>query len=97
MLGIFKTCIVGMGDIPKIPLQSLGLILFLGFTGGALAYGAYYLSLQFISASLGSLLCTSEILVGMLGSALFVGVPPMLNELAGAVIIIFAIGLAVYT
>ncbi len=96
MLGFFKQYLYGMTDILSLTRSDLSLILIIGMTGGALASVAYYSSLRFISSALASLLCTSEIIVGMLGSSILLKFSPSIPEFAGACIIIFAIRLSLY-
>ena len=96
MLGLFKLNFYGMSDILSISLGDMSLILFIGLIGGALASVAYYSSLRFISSPLASLLCTSEIVVGMLGSSFLLKLAPSIPEFAGACIIIYAIRLSLY-
>ncbi|MFA5673190.1 MAG: DMT family transporter [Thermovirgaceae bacterium] len=95
-LGGVKMAFFGVSDLIAIPFSDLLLILAIGLIGGALASITYYSSLRFISSPLASLLCTSEIVVGMLGSSLLLKLAPSIPEMAGAFIIIFAIRLSLY-
>lgn len=96
MLGLFKLHFYGMTDILSLTRDEMSLILLIGLVGGAMASVAYYSSLRFIPSALASLLCTSEIIVGMLGSSFLLKQSPSIPELAGACIIIFAIRLSLY-
>ena len=95
-IGLIKIFTSGMGDVPLLSSPEWLLITLTALSAGVLAYAAYYIALRYISSSLGSLLCTSEIVVGMAASALVLMAPPTLFEVAGGGIIIFAIGLSVF-
>lgn len=95
ILGIIKFLEFGMSDMFLLSFKEFSLIFSIGILGGVLAYGAYYISLKHISSSLASLLCTSEIVVGMLASAVILIAPPSTFEVIGASVIIFAIGISV--
>lgn len=95
-LGAVKLAFFGVSDVFSISYSDLLLILVIGLIGGALASITYYSSLRFISSPLASLLCTLEIVVGMLGSSLLLKLAPSIPEMAGAIIIIFAIRLSLY-
>lgn len=94
-IGLIKLFTSGMGDIPLLSSPEWLLIVLTALSAGVLAYAAYYIALRYISSSLGSLLCTSEIVVGMAASALILAAPPTIFEIAGGAVIIFAIGLSV--
>lgn len=96
ILGIIKVYFYGMSDILSVSPGDMSLILFIGLIGGTLASVAYFSSLRFISSALASLLCTSEIIVGMLGSSILLKFSPSIPEFAGACIIIYAIRLSLY-
>lgn len=94
-LGIIKLFYGGMNDILYLNVTEFFLISLIGILAGVMAYAAYYTSLRYISSSLASLLCTSEIIVGIGITAVALLSPPTIFEVAGAGIIIFAIGISV--
>lgn len=94
-IGLVKLFFDGMGDIFLLSFMDLFLISMIGVFAGVFAYAAYYISLRHISSSLASLLCTSEIVVGMTVTALVLLAPPSFFEMAGAGIIILAIGISI--
>lgn len=96
MIGLIKFFTVGMGDIPEIfsDGKKLFLLLLQAFFGNLFPYWAYFTSLRYISANTASLICTSEIVVGMAIAAVWFGTIPSLYEMIGAGIIIVAIGVS---
>jgi drug/metabolite transporter (DMT)-like permease len=95
LLGLIKFFAFGMNDVFFLSCNEVYIIVAIGMLGGVLAYAAYYISLKYISSSLASLLCTSEIIVGMLAASVILFTPPSGFEILGAGIIIFAISISV--
>lgn len=94
IMALFKHFSAGWGDIPALQAYDLGLILTMTLFGSIVGYGAYCVSLRYVSASTASHICTIEIPSGILLAALMSNEIPTIREVGGSLLIIVAILLA---
>lgn len=91
MLFGFKSFWYGWGDLSNFTPALFSLMTLQAFTGSLLAYGAFFAALKCIPAAMVSLLCTLEIVVAVLLTAVFVHQVPSAHEIAGCLLILIAI------
>lgn len=85
-----------LGDILRFtPTQWWGTLV-IGFIGSLGGYGVFFLALRDISASLGSGVATTELVVTLVLSAILLGQSPTLWEILGSLVIVIGIGLGVF-
>ena len=94
IMATIKHLSAGWGDIPALGAHDLGMILIITFFGSILAYGAYCVSLKYISAATSSHICTIEIPTGIILAALMSNEMPTAREVTGSLMIVAAILLA---
>lgn len=87
-LALYKTLMLGWGDLPGISVGSWGLLLYLGFVVTLLGYGAYNLGLRYVRASTGSMLASFELVTAVVLAALLFHAVPSTGETLGCVIIL---------
>ena len=86
-----KSVFLGWADLSLLtPYLSLLLVL-QALCGSLIGYGLFYVSLKYIPAGVASLLCTLEMVVAVVLTAVMLGQTPTLHETAGCAIIIAAI------
>lgn len=91
LLFAFKSWHYGWGDLYSFTPGLFLLMTLQALSGSVIAYGAFFTSLKYIPAAVTSLLCTLEIVVAVVLTAIFVGQPPSLHETVGCAIILAAI------
>lgn len=69
--------------------------LVIGFVGSLMGYGVFFLALRKVSASLGSGVATTELVVTLALSAVILGQSPSTWEILGSLVIVIGIGLGV--
>lgn len=90
-LALIKTVGTGWGNLFLLSGEQIGWILYVGLIGSLLGYSIYFYSLRTIQASTASIVSSIEIVTAFALSAIMLGQPPVLKEIAGAFIIIMAI------
>ena len=91
MLFAFKTLWYGWDDLANFNVVRFSLMTFQAFTGSFVAYGVFFAALKFIPAAVASLLCTMEIVVAVVLTAVFVHQIPSVHEVIGCALILVAI------
>lgn len=81
-------------NIAAIPFDKWLLVVALGFVGTFLAHLLYFLGLRKISAPLGSLVSSFELVAAMFFSTVLLNECPSMSEIIGSVVVVFAIALA---
>ena len=87
----FKTFHWGWGDVVNFTLPLFSLMTAQAFTGSFVAYGLFFAALKHIPAAMGTLLCTMEIVVAVVLTAVFVHQVPSVHEVIGCALILVAI------
>lgn len=91
LLFAFKTLWYGWSDLANFTLPLFSLMTLQAFTGSLVAYGVFFAALKCIPAAMASLLCTMEIVVAVLLTAIFVHQIPSVHEVVGCALILVAI------
>lgn len=91
LLFTFKTLWLGWGDLVNFTLPLFSLMTLQAFTGSFVAYGLFFAALKCIPAAMASLLCTMEIVVAVILTAVFVHQIPSVHEVVGCALILVAI------
>lgn len=93
---VIKSLLTGWSDIQNFTLPLALVLTMQAFLGGLVAYGLFYTALKYIPAATVSLLCTLEMVVAVVLTAILVGLPPTLRESVGCLVILAAVILASY-
>lgn len=96
MLIILKSVFLGWRDVLNFTPAYFMIMLLQAFSGSLIAYGLFYSALKLIPASTVSLLCSLEMVLAVLLTAVILGVIPSLQEVFGCGIIILAIVLVTF-
>ena len=91
LLFVFKTFWYGWGDLANFTITRFSLMTLQAFTGSFVAYGVFFAALKYIPAAMTSLLCTMEIVVAVVLTAVFVHQVPSVHEVIGCALILVAI------
>ncbi|OUO94360.1 DMT family transporter [Cloacibacillus sp. An23] len=91
ILFVFKTKWYGWGDLANFDAARFALMNVQAFTGSFIAYGVFFAALKCIPAAMASLLCTMEIVVAVVLTAVFVHQIPSVHEVIGCALILIAI------
>ena len=91
LLFVFKTFWYGWGDLANFTITRFSLMTLQAFTGSFVAYGVFFAALKYIPAAMTSLLCTMEIVVAVVLTAVFVHQVPSIHEVIGCALILVAI------
>ena len=91
LLFAFKTLWYGWSDLANFTLPLFSLMTLQAFTGSLVAYGVFFAALKCIPAAMASLLCTMEIVVAVVLTAVFVHQVPSVHEVIGCALILVAI------
>ncbi len=91
MLVVLKSIFLGWSDLLNFTPMYFLIMALQAFSGSLLAYGLFYSALKLIPASTVSLLCSLEMVLGVLLTAVTLGVIPSIQEVFGCGIIILAI------
>ena len=91
LLFAFKTLWYGWSDLANFTLPLFSLMTLQAFTGSLVAYGVFFAALKCIPAAMASLLCTMEIVVAVVLTAIFVHQIPSVHEVVGCALILVAI------
>lgn len=88
---IGKTLTQGWKDLVNLTPKLLCLLILLTASSSIIGQSCFYSSMKYLPAATVSLLCTFEIVVGLITSTIFIGMFPSLNEVIGCLFIIAAI------
>ena len=91
ILGVYKTLWYGWGDIANMTVPLFGLMALQAFAASFIAYACFFAALKYIPAAAVSLLCTMEIIVAVVLTAVFVHQMPSHHEIIGCALILVAI------
>ena len=86
-----KSAFLGWGDLALLTPYLALLLALQALCGSLVGYGLFYVSLKYIPAPIASLLCTLEMVVAVILTALIVGQSPTLHETLGCAVLIAAI------
>lgn len=90
-VGLHKTLTIGWGDIAHIKGEEWALIVAIGIIGSLLAHFLYLMGLKRVTASLGSLVSSLELVAAAAFGVFILNEIPMTAEIIGSIIVIFAI------
>ena len=91
LLITFKSFWYGWDDLTNFTIPLFSMMTLQAFTGSFIAYGAFFAALKCIPAAIVSLLCTMEIVVAVVLTAVFVHQVPSIHEVIGCALILVAI------
>ena len=91
ILFTYKTLCDGWQDVANLTPRLLSLIIVQAFAASFVAYACFFTALKYIPAAVASLLCTMEIVVAVVLTAVFVHQMPSIHEIIGCGLILIAI------
>lgn len=94
MVTIGKSLFLGWDDLHLITPRIFALMQYPTIMSGLLGFALLYSSMQYIPATMASLLCSLEVVSTLAAMPLLLGVWPTMQETAGALIILFAVGIS---
>lgn len=94
VLVIAKSLLVGWADLAVINLPIFAIMQYHVFFVGLLGFGSMYAALKYISASLVSLICTLELVFGVIIASLCLRQYPTMGEVVGCAIIFASVAAA---
>ena len=92
---VLKSVLSGWSDVAYITPRVFVLMQQPAIMAALLGYGLFFASLKYIPASLGSLLCTTEIVFALLLLPVLLNVVPPVNEVIGCGIILAAVSCSI--
>jgi len=90
-----KSLLVGWSDLALMTPRVFALMHYPAIMSALVGYGLLFSALQYVPASLVSLVCTMEIVFALILTPLVIHQPPSLNELLGCGIILAAVACSV--
>ena len=91
-----KSFFIGWNDLNNFTYWYFTILLLQAFSGSLIAYGLFYSALKIIPAATVSLLCSLEMVIAVILTAMILGIIPSIQEIFGCVIIILAIVLVTF-
>ena len=91
---IGKSLLLGWADLAVIDLPVFALMQYHTFCAGLLGFGFMFAALKYVSASLVSLICTLELVFGVIIASLTLGLYPTMGEVIGCAIILASVAAA---
>lgn len=94
MVTLGKSAFIGWGDLHLITPRVLLLMQYPTLVAGIIGFALLFTSMKYIPATLASLLCSLEVVSTLALMPLLLGSTPTLQEVAGALIILFAVAIS---
>lgn len=94
MVIVGKSLLMGWEDLAGLTPRIFLLIQYPTLCAGLIAFGLLFSALKYIPATVASLICTLEIVFGLALMPILLGIAPSLQEMAGAAVVLFAVGVA---